>query len=391
MAGPVLRDFDVEAFLQQDWQQRPRLLRGALSADQFPLLPEELAGLACEDEVESRLITGNREQGFSLSHGPFEEAQFLALPERDWTLLVQAVDHLLPEVAALMEYFRFIPNWRIDDIMVSYAAQGGSAGPHYDHYDVFLVQGRGSRRWQVGERIEHDVEVVPVSELHLLREFNASHEWELHAGDILYLPPRYAHWGVSTSADCMTYSVGFRAPSCAELLSEFSDQAILKLSDFERYTDAQPRPLSNPGEISADVIAAIRQMVLAPLSDPTRLARWFGQYMTLPRYAMDTESCSKQDAVAELQQALADGATLLRDSASRYAFTTAGCDCFLFVNGTEYCLSIEDHAFVEALCNQPAWPSQQVLPWLASPAQCEVTLALYAQGSLYFADADYDT
>lgn len=391
MARPVLRDFDVDSFLQQDWQQQPRLLRAALPAELFPLQPEELAGLACEAEVESRLITGNQQQGFNLDHGPFEEARFLQLPERDWTVLVQAVDHLLPEVAALLEYFRFIPNWRIDDVMVSYAAEGGSAGPHYDHYDVFLIQGRGSRRWQVGERIDSDVDMVADSELHLLQQFNATREWELHAGDILYLPPRYAHLGISTSTDCMTYSVGFRAPSCAELLSEFSDQAIIKLSDFERYTDAQPRNPDNPGEISADVITAIQQMVLGQLSDPVRLARWFGQYMTLPRYAMETEPCNHDELRAELSQALAGGARLLRDSSSRFAFTVIGGDCVLFVNGAEYCLPVESREFVESLCSELAWRGPQVQAWLANPAQCEVALALYAQGSLYFENALYDS
>lgn len=391
MSRPTLHGLAVDTFLAQDWQQRPRLLRAALDPAQFTLTPEELAGLACEPDIESRLIRGNLQSGFEICHGPFDEDMFPSLPECDWTLLVQAVDHLLPEVAALLEYFRFIPNWRIDDIMVSYAPPGGSAGPHYDHYDVFLVQGRGSRRWQVGERVSRDYPVQAHAELRLIDRFTPTSEWELQAGDVLYLPPGFAHWGVSTSDDCMTYSVGFRAPSTAELLSEFCDRAIAELSDFQRFEDINPDPQANPGEIGPDIIDRIRQMILQPLDDNARLARWFGQHMTQPKYdlAFDEEPAAidRDTLLLDLQQR----PMLLRDAGSRFAYTIRDGDHYLFVNGAQYTLQPSHQEFIEQLCAHTQWPVATVEAWLQEPSQCEVVLALYTRGSLYFEDELQDS
>lgn len=392
MSRPTLHAFDVESFLAEDWQQRPRLLRNALDAALFPLTPEELAGLACEPEIESRLIRGSYASGFEICHGPFDDDAFNALPEQDWTLLVQAVDHLLPEVAAILEHFRFIPNWRIDDVMVSYAPPGGSAGPHYDHYDVFLIQGRGSRRWQVGERISADFPVQPHADLRLIDGFTASSEWTLQPGDILYLPAGFAHWGISDSDDCMTYSVGFRAPSTAELLSEFCDRAIAELTDFERYRDLDLNAQANPGEIAADVIERVRDMILQPLNDSEKLARWFGQHMTQPKYDCDYTATEDQEEISadEFLHELRQQPALLRDAASRFAYTTYSDRHYLFVDGVQYTLEAAQQPFIEQLCANTQWPIATVEDWLQHPRQCEVVLALFSRGSLYFEDEFQD-
>ncbi len=187
-----LHNFDTAAFLRDYWQKRPLLIRNPWQSWRNPIDPDELAGLACEHGVESRLISHGNEvlpDALIAEDGPFPETRFGKLGKAAWTLLVQAVDHHVPEVAALIEPFRFVPNWRIDDVMVSTASDGGGVGAHFDHYDVFLVQGLGQRRWQVGQLCDETTELLPHDDLRLLANFEVAEEWLLEPGDILYVPP----------------------------------------------------------------------------------------------------------------------------------------------------------------------------------------------------------
>ena len=214
-----LQNFDIDLFLREHWQKKPMLIRNALPDWCNPLDPEDLAGLACEEEIESRLII-RKDESWKLEHGPFTEKRFGKLGKKPWTLLVQAVDHFVPEVAALIAPFRFVPNWRIDDVMVSYASDQGGVGPHFDQYDVFLVQGLGRRRWQIGPVCDAQTPLLPHDDIRLLASFEATDEWVLEPGDILYVPPGFAHDGVALGDDCMTYTIGFRSPSRNELIED---------------------------------------------------------------------------------------------------------------------------------------------------------------------------
>ncbi|HPU15537.1 MAG TPA: cupin domain-containing protein, partial [Polymorphobacter sp.] len=187
--------FDAAAFLRDHWQKTPCLIRNPWRDWHNPLDPDDLAGLACEDGIEARLVT-RKAHDWKVEHGPFAEKRFAKTGKHPWTLLVQAVDQIVPDVAALIEPFRFVPNWRIDDVMVSYASDGGGVGPHFDQYDVFLIQGLGRRRWQVGPVADADAAMLPNDDLRLLADFTVTDEWVLEPGDILYLPPRFAHDGV---------------------------------------------------------------------------------------------------------------------------------------------------------------------------------------------------
>jgi 50S ribosomal protein L16 3-hydroxylase len=206
-----LARFDIARFLATAWQKQPLLIRNPWAQWDNPLEPDELAGLACEAGVESRLIVRGPD-GLTLEHGPLAEDRFAGLGADPWTLLVQAVDQHAPQVAALIEPFRFVPDWRIDDVMISYATDGAGVGPHYDQYDVFLIQGLGRRRWRVGPRCDAATPRQPHADLALIADFAATDEWVLEPGDILYVPPGFAHDGVALGDDCMTYSIGFRAP-----------------------------------------------------------------------------------------------------------------------------------------------------------------------------------
>ena len=239
----LLGGLTAREFLRDYWQKKPLLVRQAIPDFESPISPDELAGLALEEEVESRLVIEHGERPWELQRGPFIEDTFQDLPERDWTLLVQAVDQFVPEVAELLEDFKFLPKWRIDDLMISFAAPGGGVGPHFDNYDVFLLQAHGHRRWQIGQMCDADSPLLPHADLKILAQFEPTDEWVLAPGDMLYLPPRLAHCGTAED-DCMTYSVGFRAPSAAEVLTHFTDFLGQFLPDEERYSDPDIQPVS---------------------------------------------------------------------------------------------------------------------------------------------------
>lgn len=276
----------IDEFLKNYWQKKPLLIRQAFPNFQSPIDANELAGLAMEDFVESRLV---RSEGWQLEHGPFTEQQLTQLPEKDCTLLVQGVDQLVPEIADLLENFRFLPSWRLDDIMVSYATDGGSVGPHFDHYDVFLLQADGLRRWKVGQTCDANSKLLEGSLLAILDDFSPTEEWLLEPGDMLYLPPNLAHWGVA-EGECLTFSIGFRAPNTQELISNFCGDRLA--SDFaNQYFSDEVLNLDKPCLIGDDVLAQARRLMMEVLDDKEALSNWFGRYMTSQRYTeLDEEN-----------------------------------------------------------------------------------------------------
>lgn len=199
----LLGGLTAAEFLRDYWQRKPLLVRQAIPDFESPLSADELAGLSLEESVESRIVLEHGKTPWEMRRGPFQEEDYQHLPEQDWTLLVQAVDQFVPEVAQLLEQFRFLPSWRIDDVMISYAAPGGGVGPHFDNYDVFLLQGHGRRRWKVGQMCSSDSPLREHADLRILADFEQSDEWVLEPGDMLYLPPRLAHYGIAED-ECMT-------------------------------------------------------------------------------------------------------------------------------------------------------------------------------------------
>ncbi|MEQ1498223.1 MAG: cupin domain-containing protein [Novosphingobium sp.] len=375
-------NFDSEAFRRDSWQQQPMVIRGAWLAWSNPLEPDELAGLACEDEIEARLVIGGAGD-WVLEDGPFAEDRFAALGDRPWTLLVQAVDHQVPAVAALIEPFRFVPNWRIDDVMVSYATDGGGVGPHFDQYDVFLIQGLGKRRWQVGKRCDETTELLPHEDLRLLAEFEATDEWVLEPGDILYVPPGYAHNGVAMGDDCMTYSVGFRAPSRAELVGHWCQSLMEDLSSDDRYGDPGLAEQANPGEITAPAIAALHAMVTEAMSDKAAFARWFGEYNSAPKYPEIDWAPEVPLAVADLSKMVADGQILCRNPASRFSFIRQAGGAVLFVDGESYECAGDLSGLAEQLCGTDA-----IVVDAGSDAQLCLIAGLHNRGCLGFDDEE---
>jgi 50S ribosomal protein L16 3-hydroxylase len=275
----LLGGLSIAQFLRDYWHKKPLLVRQAIPQFAGLLSPNELAGLACEEDVQSRLVL-QKGQSWQLEQGPFAEKRFSKLPNSDWSLLVQSVNHHLPEAQQLLQQFNFLPYARLDDLMVSYAPDGGGVGPHFDSYDVFLLQGMGQRRWRISE--QSDLTLVENAPLKILQNFITSQEWLLDAGDMLYLPPHLAHWGIAVG-ECMTYSIGFRAATHDELM-----KALLNyLHDMdwgdERYQDADLQWSPEPAQIGDYMIQKMTQFFAELTLTPDLIGQFLASYFSEPK------------------------------------------------------------------------------------------------------------
>jgi 50S ribosomal protein L16 3-hydroxylase len=349
-------------FLRDYWQKCPLLIRGAFPDFTPPLSPDDLAGLACMDGVLARIVlhkvhssslprngrdpapgtekldSGLRrnDDSWEVRSGPFDEDTFAKLPEAHWTLLVQDVDKWDSDTAALLDRFTFIPNWRLDDVMVSYAADGGGVGAHVDQYDVFLLQGIGQRRWSIDTRPNPSTAFREDVELKLLREFRPMHEWTLDPGDMLYLPPGVPHDGVA-SGECVTFSIGMRAPAASELLLDFAERVAVALPESHRYADPDLSPATAAGEIDAAALRRARRTLgpIAAALDEEAFADWFGSFATRYRCAqlpIPRRRPMDRTMLAERLPYM----TLRRDPWSRLAWRRQGRGAKLYAAGAAF-------------------------------------------------------
>lgn len=351
----ILNGMPLETFLSEYWQKKPLLMRNALPNISSPVSADALAGLACEEGVESRIIIQREaEKVWELKHGPFDEEIFSTLPTSHWTLLVQAVDHWVPAAAKFLDLFTFIPRWRIDDLMMSYASNGGGVGPHYDNYDVFLVQTCGKRKWEVGGFYDENAQLRENLPVTILSEFEARETWLLEPGDILYVPPGLGHNGIAEGDNCVTCSIGFRAPSHSEILSEYTDYLGESLNETLRYEDPDLIAQNNAGEISAQTLEKVQNILRKYTEDKESISDWFGHYITTPKYQqkndLELEETDASYDIEDLNKHLAAGGSLLRNESSRFAFRVKNNKTVLFVDG--FCfdnLTYVDE-LIETLC-----------------------------------------
>lgn len=308
-----LADFSVEHFLAHYWQQKPVVIRQGFPGFTDLISPDELAGLACEPEVESRLVY-KKDGQWQAEVGPFSSYQHLG--EQDWTLIVQAVDHWSPAVAQMVAPFSFIPKWRFDDVMISYATPGGGVGPHIDLYDVFICQGSGRRRWRVGDLGNHRQFAAHAALLHT-DPFEAIIDVELLPGDILYIPPGFPHDGVSLDYS-MSFSAGFRSKSARDMLSGLADYVIDQELGTALISDPG-RPLHhNQGQINASDFGLIRAQLQAILDDGSLLADFAGSFLSRSKCQLDLQA---------LDEPL-DEAALLANLHQQALIRTGGLRCF---------------------------------------------------------------
>lgn len=275
-------NLDWQSFLDSHWQKRPLLIKNGFTRFIDPISADELAGLAMEDEVDSRLVS-HKDGLWQVAHGPFESYDHLG--EENWSVLVQAVDHWHHPSAALMKPFKVLSDWRMDDLMISYSVPGGGVGPHLDQYDVFIIQGEGRRHWRVGEKVPMK-QHCPHPDLLQVEPFDAIIDAEMEPGDMLYIPPGFPHEGYAIEPS-LNYSVGFRAPNARELMSSFADYLISNDLGSYRYSDPDLSFRDNPAEILQGEQIKLREMMESLINDPQVFRQWLGEFISQSRHELD--------------------------------------------------------------------------------------------------------
>lgn len=372
-------------FLSEYWQKKPLLIRGALSDFNAPISADELAGLACEEEVESRIvIEKDGRHPWELRCGPFTEDQFATLPESHWTLLLQEANKHIPELSALLDQFDFIPSWWLDDIMISYAADQGTVGPHYDRYDVFLLQVEGKKHWKINSQPVADDNIIDNISLRIMKTFTSEQEWLLEPGDMLYLPPGVAHHGVALG-ESITYSIGYRALSQQELLASYFDFVLEQNGSDDYFGDPALSQQQHPGEITTATIAQLTTLLQTMPLDAESIGRWFGKFITEPNNP--SERFLPEHSLGQSQcLALLKTTRLIRNEQCRFNFITqADGSTNLYIDGDEYTLSPQQANFGYIICDCSHYDYQQLSPYLADTDSLELLLHWINDGIIYFA------
>ncbi|HYC38628.1 MAG TPA: cupin domain-containing protein [Usitatibacter sp.] len=367
MTRKRLGALDVDAFMRRCWQRKPLLVRGAFAGFVDPLSPAQVLAAATREETNSRLVvrTGKK---WSLEHGPIAASRLRGLPRRDWTVLVQDTNHFAPRADALLRAFDFIPHARIDDVMVSYATPGGGVGPHVDSYDVFLLQGHGRRRWRISSQADH--EFVPGLPLRILRRFQAQEEWVLEAGDMLYLPPGVAHEGAAET-ECLTWSIGFRAPSDAEVVHGFLDHLRDRLAPAGHYADPGAQRSRNPGAVPGALVSHIDKALRTIRWSAADVREFAGCFLSEPKAEVVFEPPRPALPRARFASRIARHGIAL-DARSRLLFSGT----MFFINGERVAVTPAARAMARSLADRRALMG----PLRAGDDFVELAYAWYRQG-----------
>lgn len=382
----ILGGISKEQFLKEYWQKKPLLIRQAYPGFE-PLIPaDELAGMSLEEEIESRIILENGpDSPWQLLSGPFEEDTFGTLPKDKWTLLIQGVDQWVPEAADLLQDFNFIPNWRIDDLMISFATDGGSVGPHYDQYDVFLLQAEGQREWRIGQMCSEHDEFLKETKLRLLAKFEETDRWVLEPGDMLYLPPRLAHYGIS-QGNGQTYSIGFRAPSQSELMHSLVDQIDASSDEDQRYGDPDLAMQEHCGEINEAALQQVREFMIKALADPILLSDTIGKLMTEAKYPQERPEDDEKDSSTYLASDLKYDLQVIdiqRELHSRFAFNSSQGNHSFYAGGKVHTISESSLELAQYLTKQRKYNGRELLKFCEDRDNEKLLLSLWKDGHFF--------
>lgn len=373
---------DINDFLTHYWQKKPVLIKGAFPDFDDPLSPDELAGLALESEIESRRVW-RADARWQAESGPFDSYDHLG--DKDWTLLVQAVNQWHPGVQDIADAFRFIPGWRFDDVMVSFSTPGGGVGPHIDQYGVFIIQGEGTRRWRVGLQQELK-QFAANGALRHCEAFDAEIDEILTPGDMIYIPPGCPHEGYAETP-ALNYSVGFRAPDARDLISGFADHLLAHEVTSRRFNDADMPACSAHGRIDHAVLSQVKTLMAELLEDPEQLANWFGEMISDAKHDLDLEQPDPAYSLEELVLRMDNGDHLYRLAGVR-CFYMQDAEQVFYLDGERYQLAESDREAISLLCDQARICGPEVACLKQPQALLEVLLPLVNQGYWYFEEEE---
>lgn len=374
-----------QQFLEQYWQKKPLLIRQAFINFESPISADDLAGLACEPEIESRLIEEKgQDHSWQVTHGPLTEDDFSRLPETHWTMLVQDVDKHLPELQYLLDPFRFIPDWRRDDLMISYAPEFGTVGPHTDGYDVFLLQAMGSRRWQISDAPIREAKLIDGLDLQMLAEFFPDETWDLHPGDMLYLPPHFAHHGVALN-DCMTYSMGFRAPSQVDVLDAVVNSLLEQETGKKQYSDPDLLVAKHSSKIDSDAVERLKQMLHQAIDEAEPiLINTLGKLVTETKPSLNTlatDAITDLPTVNRVTEQFDQGDTLHRNHYYRLAWSASGQ---LFMAGQAYAVDDKSIDYLPLLTEATILTATDWQSLVQNTQTANLVCQLIAEGGWYW-------
>lgn len=349
----LLGGLSIDEFLRDYWQKKPLLIRGAFPEFTGLLSPKQAIKLACTEEAQARLITQYNGE-FELAQSPFTAKDFKDFGKSHWTVLLQGLNHHLPEAAELLKRFDFIPHARLDDLMVSYAPKGGGVGPHFDPYDVFLLQGLGHRRWQISTQADRTL--IEGAPLRILQDFKVEQEWVLGPGDMLYLPPQCAHNGVAED-DCMTYSIGFRTPAYQELAEQFLVYLQDRIVVEGNYADPDLKTQAHPSEISSDMLTQVEQAIKQVRWDKGDIANFLGCYLSEPKPHIYFDTPETELSLKKFAKALTSTGIALNLKSQMLCHTDT-----VFMNGESTQVDAADYALLRELADNRSLPAQPECP-----------------------------
>lgn len=368
------QEITLDTFLREYWQKKPLVIRNALPHFIAPISADELAGLALEEDMESRIVweTPSETPQWHLRRGPFVESDFSSLPNSHWTLLVQGIDRVVPEAYQLLDHFNFIPQWRIDDLMISYAAMHGSVGPHYDNYDVFLFQAQGRREWKLTAQQCNPDNYIPNLELRIMNEFQIEDQFILEKGDMLYLPPHIGHYGISQSEHCMTYSFGYRSYQGQEMLDSLADYFSEKECFKKLYQDPDWSDLQHTSEINDSAWKQASQLLQQVLTDKDLMRAWFASFATRLDQQAEQQlplalEADEVGSLADFGEELSNSSGLFRDASCRFAYHISASSYDLYVNGCAWHTANVTPALIVLIANNRFIPMAQLAPYINDP------------------------
>jgi len=378
-----LNQMSQNEFLTTYWQKKPVVIRQGFNDFVDPIAADEFAGIAMEEAVQSRLIAKKNGQ-WQAEFGPFESYEHLG--DRDWSLVIQALDNFSEEAAELIEPFRFLPHWRLDDLMASFATKGGSVGPHVDNYDTFICQGSGTRHWRVGGKGQH-MEVIAHEALLHVEPFDAIIDVVLEAGDILYIPPGFPHEGISLEPS-MSFSIGFRANSAISLLSGFADHLIDAELGTQLLEDPGRLAVSDSGEITNDDYSSIKQQLQNLLDDDKLFKNFAGNFLSNAKHELDLMPSEEPFTNDEVSHLLTVHAIKRLGGLRALYFEDTIEEGIFYLNGEQMKVASEIAPAVKLLCNQVVVMPNELTLWCNNKHFVALMVSLLDQGFWFWSEAE---